>query len=200
MNPIRVIYYPGRADYRLVEQGGERFVQVCVSPGCNWVRYERWPIIAKTDAAAIKEFREWFRWKTGDPKRRGPEPALGPSYASEEEFLQDVRAQAHLFGWTTYHTRNSKGSDKGLLDLIMRRERLVWAELKMPGKQPTPEQVELMDWLKANGYEVYLWYPADMDEIAEVLTRKEYSVQQLEEDLVQRGQYDQRRFEDPEDL
>jgi hypothetical protein len=52
------------------------------------------------------------------------------------------------------------------------QHRLVFAELKLDGKEPTPEQRE---WLQSladvGGVEVYLWHlPSDLEEVAETIT------------------------------
>lgn len=89
----------------------------------------------------------------------------------EEGFLQLVRSTARLLKWKVWHVRYSKGSDKGIPDLMMiRGKRLVFAELKRPiGGKYSPEQNECLQALAATGTEVYRWRPQDWDEISRVL-------------------------------
>jgi hypothetical protein len=58
----------------------------------------------------------------------------------------------------------------GLPDLILiRRPRVVWAELKAEGGTVTEAQQAWLDDLQASGQEVYLWRPSDRDEWLGVL-------------------------------
>lgn len=93
-------------------------------------------------------------------------------FKNEECFLQAVKALANAFGWTKfYHTRKSQRSDPGWPDCVIARPgRVIYAELKMPGKYPTKDQMEWMELLKWGGNEVYLWFPVDWKEIIEVLS------------------------------
>ena len=90
---------------------------------------------------------------------------------SEEEFLQQVRALAHALGWKTYHTRDSRRSDEGFLDLLMVRDkRLLVAELKREDRHLTPQQEAWLTMLEATGkVETYLWFPHDIDAIEGIL-------------------------------
>lgn len=90
---------------------------------------------------------------------------------TENLFLQAVRDIAELLGWKCYHTWNSIHSPAGFPDLVLvRPPRIIFAELKLRGRKPTPAQ---QDWLNLLGecpqVEVYLWTPEDWDSIVEVL-------------------------------
>jgi hypothetical protein len=90
----------------------------------------------------------------------------------EKELLARVRYLARVAGWLVYHTFNSRKSEAGFPDLVLvKPPRLVIAELKRAGEQPTIEQEA---WLAAlalvPGVECYLWRPADLPRIVEVLT------------------------------
>jgi hypothetical protein len=99
--------------------------------------------------------------------------ASGPLHEDEEAWLQWVRDYARRAcrpPWRTFHTRNSRGSDKGWLDLVLiRPPRCVYAELKTMEGRLTPEQRRTKADLEACGYEVYVWRPCDREEIARVL-------------------------------
>lgn len=87
----------------------------------------------------------------------------------EKEFQQRVVEEAHVAGWMTYHTYDSRRSTPGFPDLVMvRADRLIFAELKVRGK-PRPEQDIWLDALRETGAEVYLWYPKDTEEILAIL-------------------------------
>jgi hypothetical protein len=95
---------------------------------------------------------------------------------TEAEFQRQVTDAAELFGWSWVHFRPAQTSKgwrtpvsgplgKGWPDLVLiRGERLIFAELKTDGAALTPEQ----DWvnaLLAATAEVYVWRPADWPEI-----------------------------------
>jgi hypothetical protein len=99
---------------------------------------------------------------------------------TEREFMRQVLEYAKLTGWLRVHFRPAmtktgwrtavEGDGVGFPDcLLLRRNRLVVAELKTPGKSMTPAQSE---WLKAfaeAGAETYLWRPADWEAIERIL-------------------------------
>lgn len=99
----------------------------------------------------------------------------------EKDFGHQVEHLLNLFRWRWYHPapayRPSGGySDsfhgmKGLPDYIaVRRGRLVFAELKNERGRLTPDQNEWLDNLQqVPAIEVYVWRPADLEEIKEVL-------------------------------
>jgi VRR-NUC domain len=91
-------------------------------------------------------------------------------------FEADVQATileiARLKKWSCYHTRDSRGSDPGFPDLVLTRDRIVYAELKRQGEKPRPAQVEWLDALARAGGEVYVWTTDDLDDVVAVLTRR----------------------------
>jgi hypothetical protein len=96
--------------------------------------------------------------------------AVAPLPMSETEFQSEVVKAAKKRGWKSYHTKDSRGSERGWPDLVLARPpRIVFAELKRTGKNPTPEQIEWLDTLDACGQEAYVWRPEDMAEVLEVL-------------------------------
>ena len=92
---------------------------------------------------------------------------------SHKEFEKDIDELFALFGYDlVYKTWKSLHSPKGFPDRVAVRvkdKRKVWVELKKEGDEPTPEQVQWLEALKAVGEEVYLWYPHDYDEAARIL-------------------------------
>ena len=63
-------------------------------------------------------------------------------------------------GETIYRTA-FKADSKGFPDLVLVRERLVLAELKIHPRKPSDEQLEWARRLTAAGVEVYLWTNRD---------------------------------------
>ncbi len=60
---------------------------------------------------------------------------------TEEQLLQAVRSLARLLGWLSYHTRDSRRSDPGFVDLMLAKPpRLILAELKTEKGQLTEAQ------------------------------------------------------------
>jgi hypothetical protein len=89
---------------------------------------------------------------------------------TEARFMAQVVEYARLMGWRTYHTRRSEGSEAGFPDLVLvRRPRIVWAELKSERGKATPQQlVWLLELLECR-QEVYLWRPEDWPRIERIL-------------------------------
>lgn len=86
--------------------------------------------------------------------------------ANEKEFGLELEKWCKQTGWRYYHTFKSKFSAPGFPDYVLvnkGQERVVFAELKMPGNKPTPAQQSWLDDLSAAGQEVYLWYDTEDD-------------------------------------
>lgn len=100
--------------------------------------------------------------------------ARGAVPIREKEFLQAVRELAELQGWLCYHTWNSLHSPAGFPDLVLvRPPRVIFAELKVGGRKPTPAQQQWLDTLRGcAGVEVYLWTPECWGEIERTLRRR----------------------------
>ena len=102
---------------------------------------------------------------------------------SEKAFQAQVKEMAVMNGWRYYHTRDSRLSDEGFPDCCMAhagKKRLIFAELKAEGKDPTKSQQDWLDdlitvgvaWIPAGCLpEVYLWRPSDIDAIWKILKR-----------------------------
>ena len=89
----------------------------------------------------------------------------------EADWQEGVRQHALLRGWLFFHPWSAKHSAAGYPDCTMvRRSRLIFAELKRVGEVPTPEQVVWLEALRGvPGVEVYVWTVADRDEVERVL-------------------------------
>ena len=99
---------------------------------------------------------------------------------TEAEFMAQVIDLATVLGWYTAHFRPALTSrgwrtpvqgvlGKGFPDLVLVRDRVIFAELKRDGANLTPEQELVLDQLVIAGAEVRVWRPADFDRITEIL-------------------------------
>lgn len=88
---------------------------------------------------------------------------------AEKDVQSMIVELAGLHGWRVYHTFDSRRSAAGFPDLMLVRERIVFAELKRAGEKPRRDQVEWLDALARSGAEVYLWTIDDLVEIGRIL-------------------------------
>jgi hypothetical protein len=96
---------------------------------------------------------------------------IGLPAQSEKGFQAQVEQLAKLHRWRCYHTRFSMRSAAGFPDLVLvRGPRLIFAELKAEGQEPTAAQEA---WLAAlrrvPGCEVHVWRPGDWQSIVATL-------------------------------
>lgn len=105
-----------------------------------------------------------------------PRPEL-----TEAEWQRQVVKLATTLGWTSYHTMAARGgkgwttpvTSRGFPDLLLvRPPRLVAAELKSATGKTTPEQGEWLERLAGCGVETFVWRPADLEDVARVLSRR----------------------------
>lgn len=89
----------------------------------------------------------------------------------EEDFTKVILKAAQLLGWRTAHFRPAmiggrfitpgQGDWKGFPDLVLvRGDRLIFAELKTLDGEMSDEQLDWMYDLWHTGVECYLWTPA----------------------------------------
>lgn len=96
-----------------------------------------------------------------------------PARETEAAWQRKLTAMARLLGWMTYHTYDSRRSDEGFPDLVLVRERVIFAELKTDAKSSKPSNMQIA-WaqgLTTAGAEVYLWRPKDWEQIREILAK-----------------------------
>ncbi len=102
---------------------------------------------------------------------------------SEAQLQRWVIARARFHGWRVIHLRPARtnkgwrtavqGDGAGFPDtLILRGKRLIAAELKRVGGKLTDLQDQWLNAFADTGAESYLWTPADLDDIEQVLTRR----------------------------
>ena len=100
---------------------------------------------------------------------------------SERDFQNTVIELAKLNGWLVHaerHAMKKDGSwitpiqgDAGFVDLVLVRDRVIFAELKSEKGKVSDAQWGWIDALRMVGKEVYIWRPSDWDEIVEILKR-----------------------------
>ena len=101
------------------------------------------------------------------------------SAKNEARFQRRVTDLAQALGWWPFHMYNAARSPAGWPDLVLFRERIIFAELKAPdarGKMGglRPAQIEMAHRCFKAGAEHYVWHDGDEDdwrEIEDVLSR-----------------------------
>ena len=89
---------------------------------------------------------------------------------SEAQFQRQVVRYAELMGWRWYHTRRSERSPRGFPDLVLvRRPRVVFAELKAQRTPVTDDQRAWIAELRACDQEAYIFRPEQWQEIERCL-------------------------------
>lgn len=101
----------------------------------------------------------------------------------EKAFTLQVIEIARYHGWRIVHFDTAQGyrgefrtpylgDGRGFPDIVaVRKERVVWAELKTATGRLTDQQKEWLDDLLAANQEVYLWRPSDLDWLTRVFAR-----------------------------
>ena len=106
------------------------------------------------------------------------------SRATEAEWYENVRALARMGQWSLYHAHDSRRSAAGWPDCVFLRvdpafgpPTLLFRELKLAGKRPTPSPRAWLDGLVAAGQDAATWtFPADWELAVETLTRRRENV------------------------
>lgn len=136
---------------------------------------EQLDVFEELDAA--EGFDDWDVFDTPDDGRRvNAEPR-----ELERDFQGAVIEAARLSGWRVAHFRPARtrhgwrtpvaADGAGFPDLLLvRGAQLVAAELKSARGKVTPEQADWLDALDGAGVAVYVWKPADWDEVVTTLT------------------------------
>lgn len=109
-------------------------------------------------------------------------PNVRTPLTPEADWQRVVIDLAHTYGWVVAHFKTAQRGDrwltpvgadgKGFPDLVLARERIIYAELKGPKGQLRPEQKDWLELLRLAGQEVYVWKPKDLDVIQTVLAQR----------------------------
>jgi hypothetical protein len=82
---------------------------------------------------------------------------------TEDELEANIRELGAVTGWAMiYHTRDSRGSDRGFPDLVMvnpRQRRILYSELKTETGKPSRYQLDVITILMDAGAEATIWRP-----------------------------------------
>lgn len=93
---------------------------------------------------------------------------------TEAELFEAIRDAAKVGKWALYHTRDSRRSQAGFPDLVLvRGERVIFAELKTETGRLTIDQRDWIDALEAAGQDVRIWRPADLESVLRELVARE---------------------------
>jgi len=91
---------------------------------------------------------------------------------TEADLREQIRTLCKLYGWKMYFSWTSIHSPRGFPDLVLanpEQKRVIFAELKNEKGKVTEGQKQWLDALKACGQTVFVWRPADIEAIAEIL-------------------------------
>lgn len=90
---------------------------------------------------------------------------------TEADFQTYVIDLAHLYKWRVAHFRTARtekgwrtpvsADGKGFPDLVLVRDRVIYAELKSDSGRLSSEQEAWLEDLAAAGAETYVWRPSD---------------------------------------
>lgn len=99
---------------------------------------------------------------------------------TEREWQSQVQRLASSLGWKFYHAPDNKPINgriqkvvAGFPDLVLvKGDRLIFAELKRELGIVAEAQLEWLDALAATGAECYVWRPSDIRKVQDTLTKK----------------------------
>jgi len=117
----------------------------------------------------------------GPYKHKGPTKPIDPiTLITESDFTRQVIDLAHVYHWKVAHFRAAmtkhgwrtpvQADGKGFPDLVMvRKNRLIFAELKSEKGKMSDEQIEWACVLRATTIEIYDWRHSQFQSIQQVL-------------------------------
>lgn len=99
----------------------------------------------------------------------------------EDEWQRQVIELARMLGWHVAHFRAARtkhgwatpvqGDGAGWPDLVLVRDRVIYAELKRDSGRLRPEQEQWQEWLERAGAETYVFRPRDLERLAHILAK-----------------------------
>lgn len=91
-------------------------------------------------------------------------------FMTEAAWQAQIEQVAALLGWLTFHPYDSRRSREGWPDLVCSRPpRLLFLECKRERGQPTAEQYDWLERLRASGQEAFCVWPSQWDFVAQLL-------------------------------
>lgn len=103
---------------------------------------------------------------------------------TEDQWQATVVETAQLHGWAVAHFRPARteqgwrtpvaADGKGWPDLVLVRDRVLFAELKSPRGRLTTDQRAWIERLTAAGQETYVWRPDDWPHVQHALARRSH--------------------------
>ena len=98
---------------------------------------------------------------------------------NESDFLKSVIDLAHLCGWKVAHFRPAKtergwrtpvqADGAGFPDLVLVRDRVIFAELKSEKGKLSDAQWAWKDAIQRAGGEYYIWRPSEWENAVDIL-------------------------------
>lgn len=90
-------------------------------------------------------------------------------HVTEKEWQSRVTDFASLRGWRWWHAYDARRSNPGFPDLVLVRDRVIFAELKTQRGRIGTAQASWLLGLRAAGATAVVWRPSDWPEVQEVL-------------------------------
>lgn len=91
---------------------------------------------------------------------------------SEKVFQAKVVSLAKKLGYKVYHTYDSRRSEPGFPDLVLVRDKVIFAELKSETGRISRDQEDWIKSLTDAGSFAVVWRPTDWDTIVKILTSR----------------------------
>ena len=88
---------------------------------------------------------------------------------TEAQLQQSILDLCAYLQLEVFHDQDSRRNNPGFPDLVIVGRRTIFAELKSEKGKVRPDQTRWLDRLRESGQEVYLWRPADWEEIVACL-------------------------------
>lgn len=97
-------------------------------------------------------------------------PLLNLPELTEKDFQSQIIELAERLHWLVYHTYDSRRSRAGFPDLVLVKDRVIFAELKTQVGRVLPAQSQWLSSLRHAGVECYVWRPDELEDIIRILT------------------------------
>ena len=125
-----------------------------------------------SERTAIYGYSRQTRGARYEKAQKAKQAPSATSLETEAGFQQWVTDLATTLGWRWVHIPDSRrlpGDGRGFPDLLLVRERIIFAECKRQSGKQTWEQTLWEIVLVSAGQEFYCWRPSDRAAIEEVL-------------------------------